>query len=51
MLFTGDLKMEELLQIIKDLEEINAKLKKLLKLIEKEEPIKTYSHIMRITDI
>jgi hypothetical protein len=51
MLFTGDLKMEELLQIIKDLEEINAKLNKLLKLIEKEEPIKIYPHIMRITDI
>jgi hypothetical protein len=51
MLFTGDLKMEELLQIIKDLEEINAKLNKLLKFIEKEEPIKIYPHIMRITDI
>ena len=31
MLFTGDLKMEELLKIIKDIEEINAKLNKLLK--------------------
>jgi hypothetical protein len=51
MLFTGDLKMEELLQIIKDLEEINAKLNKILKHIEKEEPIKTHPHIMRITDI
>lgn len=29
MLFTGDLKMEELLQIIKDPQEINAKLNKL----------------------
>lgn len=51
MLFTGDLKMEELLKIIKDIEEINEKLNKILKHIEKEEPIKIYPHIMRITDI
>ena len=51
MLFTGDLKMEELLKIIKDIEEINAKLNKLLEYMEKKEPIKLYPHIMRITDI